>query len=194
MDGGLLQQIGDVLANEHPASSVDALLGGWGEQPEQLRQGLADVALLYEPFDQEALAFELLIEEPRLVALPTANPLASRDVVSLSQLQEKFVPTPGPYVWQVRTPDGVGTVPRVRDISHLLQLVELGEIVAMLPASVAVRFLRDLIRYRPVAELAPARLFVAWPSKSESAEVASFVRAAKKVAGAEVETPGRITP
>jgi hypothetical protein len=61
----------------------------------------------------------------------------------------------------------------------------------MLPASVAVRFLRDPIRYRPVAELAPARLFVAWPREPESAEVASFVRAAKKVAGteAEVETP-----
>lgn len=36
----------------HPAASVDALLGGWGEQPEQLRQELADVALLYEPYNQ----------------------------------------------------------------------------------------------------------------------------------------------
>ena len=64
----------------------------------------------------------------------------------------------------------------------------------MLPASVAVRFLRDPIRYRPVKELAPARLFVAWPREPESAEVASFVRAAKKVAGAEtdVETPGGV--
>jgi DNA-binding transcriptional LysR family regulator len=185
MDGGLLQQIGNALASEQPTASVEALLGGWGEQPEQLRQGLADVALLYEPFDQEGLAFELLIEEPRLVALPTAHPLAGYELVSLSQLEHEFAPTPGPYVWQVRTPDGVGTLPRVRDISHLLQLVELGEIVAMLPASVAVRFLRDPIRYRPVAGLAPARLFVAWPSESKSAEVASFVRAAKKVAGAE---------
>jgi DNA-binding transcriptional LysR family regulator len=187
MDGGLLQQIGNALASEQPTASVEALLGGWGEQPEQLRQGLADVALLYEPFDQEGLSFELLIEEPRLVALPTAHPLADRDVVSLAQLEVEFAPTPGPYVWQVRTPDGVGTLPRIRDISHLLQLVELGEIVAMLPASVAVRFLRDPIRYRPVAELAPARLFVAWPSESKSAEVASLVRAAKKVAGAETE-------
>jgi len=38
-----------------------------------------------------------------------------------------------------------------------------------------------------LGELAPARLFVAWPSEPESAEVASFVRAAKKVAGAETE-------
>jgi LysR substrate binding domain len=99
MDGGLLQQIGDVLANEHPAASVEALLGGWGEQPEQLRQGVADVALLYEPFDQKGLAFELLIEEPRLVALPTAHPLAGRDVVSLSRSRRSshrlLVPTSG---------------------------------------------------------------------------------------------------
>src|SRR5246127_5407220 len=39
MDGGLLQQIGDVLASERPATSVEALLGGWGEQPKQLRLG-----------------------------------------------------------------------------------------------------------------------------------------------------------
>src|ERR1700747_2905658 len=196
MDGGLLHQIGDVLAPDQPAASVEALLGRWGEQPEQLRQGLADVALLYEPFDQEALAFELLIEEPRLAALPTTDPLAGSDVVTLSQLEERFASTPGPYVWQARTPDGVGTLPRVRDISHLLQLVELGEIVAMLPASVAVRFLRDPIRYRPVAELPPARLFVAWPPERESAEVASFVRAAKKIAGAEaeVETSAGVAP
>jgi DNA-binding transcriptional LysR family regulator len=194
MDGGLLQQVGDLLAIEHPTVSVEALLGGWGEQPEQLRQGVADVALLYEPFDQEGLAFELLIEEPRLVALPTASSLAAQEVVSLSQLEEEFAPTPGPYVWQVRTPDGVGALPRIRDISHLLQLVELGEIVAMLPASVAVRFLRDPIRYRPVAELAPARLFVAWPRGSESAEIACFVDAARKVAGTEAEVEIRDSP
>ena len=182
MDGGLLQQIGELLAAEPSAVSIEPLLGGWGEQPEQLRQGLADVALLYEPFDQEDLAFQLLIEEPRLVALPTTDPLASCEVVPLPELEQRFAPNPGPYVWQARTPDGVSTLPPVRDISHLLHLVELGAIVAMLPSSVAIRFLRDPIRYRPVAELAPARLFVAWLSESQSTEVTSFVRAAKTVA------------
>jgi len=188
MDGGLLQQIGELLAARPPAISIEPLLGGWGEQPEQLRHGLADVALLYEPFDQDELAFEVLIEEPRLVALPTTDPLAACEVVSLSELERRFAPTPGPYVWQARGPDGVGALPRVRDISHLLHLVELGEIIAMLPASVAVRFLRDPIRYRPAPELAPARLFVAWLSESQSPEVTSFVRAATRVAAGEPTT------
>src|SRR6201981_3697774 len=94
MDGGLLQQIGDALAIEHPAASVRALLGGWGEQPEQLRQGLADVALLYEPFDQDELAFELLIEEPRLVALPITVTLAGCEAVSLPDLGKRLAPPP----------------------------------------------------------------------------------------------------
>jgi DNA-binding transcriptional LysR family regulator len=182
MDGGLLQQIGELLSADPPAVSIEPLLGGWGEQPEQLRQGLADVALLYEPFDQDELAFQLPLEEPRLVALPTTDPLAGCDFVSLSELEKRFAPTPGPYVWQARRPAGVGALPRVRDISHLLHLVELGEIVAMLPASVAVRFLRDPIRYRRAPELAPARLFVAWLSESQSPELTSFVRAATQVA------------
>jgi hypothetical protein len=57
----------------------------------------------------------------------------------------------------------------------------------MLPASVAIRFLRDSIRYRQVPELAPARIFVAWLSESRSPEVARFVRAAKTVAAGEPE-------
>lgn len=182
MDGGLLQQIGELLAADQSAVSIEPLLGGWGEQPEQLRKGLADVALLYEPFDQDELAFELLIEEPRLVALPSTDPLAGCEVVSLPDLERRFAPRPGPYVWQARIPGDVSTLPLVRDISHLLQLVELGEIIAMLPASVAIRFLRDSIRYRPVPQLAPARLFVAWLSESQSPEVTSFMRAAKTVA------------
>lgn len=182
MDGGLLQRIGVLLSDEVPGITIETLLGGWQEQPDQLRHGLADVALVYEPFDQERLTFQLLVEEPRLVALPTAPRLSAGDVVSLAELGEQFVPTPGPYVWQARRPDGVGTLPRVRDISHLLHLVEAGEIIAMLPASVAVRFLRPTIRYRRVAELPPARLFVAWLSGSASTDVASFVRAAATVA------------
>src|SRR4029079_13147423 len=51
MAGGLLQQIGNARTSDHPTASVEALRGGWGEQPDHWRQGLADVALLYEPFD-----------------------------------------------------------------------------------------------------------------------------------------------
>jgi hypothetical protein len=54
----------------------------------------------------------LLVEEPRLVALPTTDPLAGRDFVSLSELEKRFAPTPGPYVWQARGPEGVGALRR----------------------------------------------------------------------------------
>jgi DNA-binding transcriptional LysR family regulator len=188
MDGGLLEQVGALLATEEDPISLQALLGGWQEQPAQLRDGLADVALLYEPFDQRELTFRLLVEEPRLVALPTTSPLAEAKVVSLNELEGDFAPTPGPYVWQVRAPLGLATLPRIRDISQLLRLVELGEIIAMLPMSVAVRFMRASIRYRQVAELPPARLFVAWPTGSETGDVSRFVRAAASVISAEPTT------
>ena len=55
----------------------------------------------------------------------------------------------------------------------------------MLPASVAVRFLRSSIRYRRVRELPPARLFVAWLGGGASGDVAAFVRAAAAVAAGE---------
>ncbi len=50
-----------------------------------------------------------------------------------------------------------------RRMSQLLKLVELDRLVAMLPASVAARFGRLQIAYRPLRDAEPARLAVAWP-------------------------------
>lgn len=61
-------------------------------------------------------------------------------------------------------------------MSQLRALVERGELIALLPGSVAARFTRPEIVYRPVRDASPATLAVAWPRSSRSLATAAFVR------------------
>jgi DNA-binding transcriptional LysR family regulator len=83
-------------------------------------------------------------------------------------------------------PPGSGLI---KDLSQLFNLVEVGELVWFLPAWVARRFPRPNIAYRPVPELPPARLAVAWLSESRSPAVAAFVRTARDIAAAATPAP-----
>ncbi|MCX5554844.1 hypothetical protein [Streptomyces sp. NBC_00038] len=67
------------------------------------------------------------------------------------------------------------------DLPQIFRLVELGSIVYFFPASVASRYPRPEIAYRPVSDLKSATLAVAWPQDAHSAAIAPFVRAATKV-------------
>jgi hypothetical protein len=70
------------------------------------------------------------------------------------------------------------------DLPQIFKLIELGSIVCFFPASLTRRYLRPEIAYRPVEDLEPAVLSVAWPQQSRSAAVAAFVRAAGEAAAA----------
>jgi DNA-binding transcriptional LysR family regulator len=76
-------------------------------------------------------------------------------------------------------------------MSQLLKLVELGQLIALLPASVAARFVRPQITYRPVPDARPATLAVAWPRSSRSLATAAFVRVITELAAAERSTDDR---
>jgi hypothetical protein len=60
-------------------------------------------------------------------------------------------------------------------------------------ASVTRRYPRPEIAYRPVSDLEPATLAVAWPQDSHSPAVAAFARAAATVAGAAAPEAGNST-
>jgi hypothetical protein len=78
VDGGLLPQILDAYCADDAALPPELVLGGFGEQAQALRDGLADVGLLLCPFDGRGLDSEPLLTEPLLAALAAADPLAAR--------------------------------------------------------------------------------------------------------------------
>jgi DNA-binding transcriptional LysR family regulator len=173
-DAGLLPEIvrrlGDI--------PVDLILGGPGEQIPALRDGRADVALAVSPFDDRDIDSEPLVTGRRVVALPAQDPLASRETVSLPDLSGRKLPNGSKAdSGGVEPPES----PHLRDLAQLFNLVEIGALVWFLPEWVASRFPRPGIAYRPVEELPPAILSVAWPAESRSPAVAAFAETALRI-------------
>ena len=126
----------------------------------------------------------ILVTEPLLVALPAADPLAARITIRLPDLAGRRMPNGSPADSGDTAPPPPPGSALVKDLSQLFNLVEVGELVWFLPAWVARRFPRPNIANRPVLELPPATLAVAWLSESRSPAVAAFVRTAHEMAAA----------
>jgi len=186
LDGGLLEQTIEAYDREQPGVPIEVMLCGWGEQAQLLREGQADVALMYQPherIDEREADFDVVLEEPQVVALPAEHPLASRRAVGVAELEADYELTPGTVIWRPRRTDrSIEDRLRIGDMSQLLKLVELGQLIALLPASVATRFVRPQITYRPVPDARRATLAVAWPRSSRSLATAAFVRVITELA------------
>ncbi|MFF7244817.1 LysR family transcriptional regulator [Embleya sp. NPDC008237] len=172
-DAGLLEPILDCYAREPGAVPVAIRLCGWHEQPRLLRCGEADVALIHEPFDHTGLDAEPLTAEPRVVALAAAHPLSDRDHLTLADL--------GLHAGDLyRFLDEIRQ--ETRDLAQLLTLVGLGRVNPLLPASVAARYPRPGVVYRPVSDAPPSVLAIAWPQQSRSTATAALIRTAATTA------------
>jgi DNA-binding transcriptional LysR family regulator len=183
VDGGLLPQILDAYCADNAALPPQLVLGGFGEQPQALREGRADVGLLLRPFDDRGLDSEPLLTEPLLAALAAADPLAARTRLCLADLAGRRLP--GGSAASHGRPAGprrAGQAPPASNLSEIFSLVETGSAVFFAPASVARRYPRPGIAYRPVSDLPDSTLAVAWPQDARSPAIAAFVRAACTVA------------
>ncbi|MGW1894933.1 LysR family transcriptional regulator [Streptomyces sp. NPDC002004] len=172
-DAGLLEPILARFASEPAAVPVAVRLCGWHEQPQLLRQGEADAALVHEPFDRTGLDSETLIAEPRVAALAATHTLAKRDRLALADLGLR----PDDVHRHIEQNRIEG-----RDLAQLLTLVALGGPTALLPVSVAGRYPRPGVVYRPVPDAPPSALAIAWPQQSRSTATAALVRASAFVA------------
>ncbi|GGP11041.1 LysR family transcriptional regulator [Nonomuraea glycinis] len=176
-DAGLLDAILTRLAADPAALPVTIRLCGWGEQPALLRQGEADAALIYVPFDQTGLDFETVAVEPRVAAVPAGHPLAARGHARFAELGLPISEPVRPDELR-RFLDQVVDEYGIRDLPQLLKLVELGEIITLLPESIVARYPRPGVAYLSLPDTPPATLAIAWPQQSRSPATAALVRAA----------------
>jgi DNA-binding transcriptional LysR family regulator len=177
---GLLDKILAGYAADPASKPVAIRLCGWQEHTRLLREGHADAALLYEPFDHTGLDAETVATELRVVALAAAHPLAQRDRVSLADINLPDLKPGHPGDLDRRLGQLTDRY-EVRDLPQLLTLVEFGDIVTLLPESIAARYPRPGLVYRPVPDAPPATLAIAWPQQSRSMATAALVRAASSL-------------
>ncbi|WP_436524550.1 LysR family transcriptional regulator [Actinoplanes sp. HUAS TT8] len=185
-DAGMLPRILDEFRRDPAAIPVEVLLGGRGDQVAALRDGRADVGLMPGPFDERGLDTESLLTEPRVVALPAGDPLAAHTELCLADLAGRTQPSGAPAD---RADSGEVVPARQLDLAQIFNLIEIGSMVLFTPVSVARRHQRPTIAYRPVRDLGPSTLKVAWPQDSHSSAVAAFVRICGTVAASTGDLP-----
>ncbi|MBQ0888391.1 LysR family transcriptional regulator [Streptomyces sp. RM72] len=180
-DANLLSGILAAYAGRPDAGRVDILFGGATDRADHVRDGRADVALLYAPFDDmTGLDHETLLVEGRVAILPPDHRLASRSAVTLADLAQETLPRWKGVRWTGAPEAGQG--PEVTDAAEVLHMIRLGRTVALLPRSLAQPMRPDLV-YRPVTDAPDSELVLAWSQDDRRTMVASFITAAVDAAG-----------
>jgi DNA-binding transcriptional LysR family regulator len=181
------QQIIAAFALRHPDWTVDMQQAAWSDATAGLAGGDTDVALLRLPFPgQDDMRIEVLLTEPRWVALPATHPLAAQDQIPFHQLwDEPFIAAPvesGCWrdYWLAAGerqghPIRIGAVTDQPDT--FLTAIANGDGIALAPESAARYYSRPGITYRPVTGLSPSQVCVAWPPSNDSNPVVQdFIR------------------
>lgn len=185
------------FAVERPQAEVSIRNVSFDDPSGGVRDGRADVALVWRPFDEQGLACEPLFTDQRVAVLPADHPLAAQPFVDADALAAE------PFVW-VAQMDAVardfwtladardGRPPRIgatiTGFEDLFAAVRAGRAVAASPKSVtgALPF-TDLVT-RPVRGLAPAIVAACWRADDHRPLVQAFVRCARRVAEARLHT------
>lgn len=181
-DARLLSGILAAYAHEPGAHQVDVLFGGATDRADYLRDGRADVALLYAPFDDlTGLDHQTLTIEGRVAILPRGHRLAARTELRLADLEHETLPR-----WKGVPDSGdhpeSGDGPEIADVPQMIQMISLGRTIALLPRSLIEPAPPGLVCV-PVTDAAPSRMVVAWSQRDQRPLVASFVAAAVTASG-----------
>jgi DNA-binding transcriptional LysR family regulator len=192
--------LGPVLAafgRDRPGWRVAMTQMSWQDPTALLRSGEVDVGFVRHPVpDLDVLAHLVVRTEPRILALPAGHPLAARDTVRFDDLlDETFVPLPpGPWrdYWLCTELRG-GRPPRttepVSGPEEWSAAISMGRGLAVTAASTADHYARPGIAFRPLPELSPSTVSVAWRRDDRQPQVRDFVRACGTIPPTPPPTP-----
>lgn len=180
-------QIIAAFTDRRPQWRVEMRQATWTDPTAGLADGDVDAAFVRMPFPaQDALKVEVLFDEPRWLALPTAHPLAKLDRLSFDQLwDEPFVAAPAETGWWrdywLGTDERAGRPPRIGAVANQpdewLTAIANGYGVALAPRSASRFYARPGVAYRPVTGVSASQVGVAWhPATGADPVIRDFVR------------------
>jgi DNA-binding transcriptional LysR family regulator len=142
---------------------------------------------------QTELEVEVIAQEPRLVALAVAHPLAARETLAFAELAEEgFITNPvvrdhgaRPMRWlaEQRRHGLPGRVAaQSTGVLEILTLVAAGRGVCLVPSAVARHYARDDVTYVPVKDAEPAVVSLAWRQGAVIPALAAFIETVRELA------------
>jgi DNA-binding transcriptional LysR family regulator len=197
MPGILPTETVRALRQRFPDLSVDVVRTSWDDQVEMVLDGRIDASFVRFPIKRRGLRVIPLYTEPRVVVLPATHPLAARETVRVADLagldllqNPQAVPE-----WRDASAAVRGTAPsppsRARTVEEKLEMVagELG--VVILPASTARFYTRPDVTCRPVEDLAPNQVALAYQAGRDSVELRAIEEIVREryLKGASTDTP-----
>ena len=173
----------------HPGWTVELKLHPWSDPTAGLLDRTSDIAFIWLPVpDQQELTCETLRTEPRYVVLWRRHPLAPRGELRIADLlDEPFVALPPSAgvlrdYWLAldqRTGHPVRIGAQVESPDETFEAVAAGQGVALLSAGNAELYSRPGIVARPVVDLPPAELAIAWRADAGRSILDEFAQAAR---------------
>lgn len=174
-DAGMLSELLGEYANHPGARQVDILFHPGRERASLVREGRADAALLYTPFEESiGLTTTTIHIEGRVAVLPTDHRLAERSSATSDDLAGETFPR-----WRgIASDDAQG--PEINDVAELFPLVRLGRVIAVLP--------RSLVGHPPpgtscvpVTDAHPSSIVLGCRDNDDRASVRALMSAARTV-------------
>ncbi|MGP5921697.1 LysR family transcriptional regulator [Brachybacterium alimentarium] len=174
-DAGLLSTLLQEYANHPGARQVDIMFHPGVERAALVRDGRADAALLYSPFEStDGLMTATLHVEDRVAVLPVGHRLADSMNISLDELDNDTFPR-----WFGRDDDGTGG-PAISDVAELFPLVRLGRVVAVLPRSLAGLAGEGTVSV-PVSDASPSAIVIGCRADDDRGPMRALMTAARSV-------------
>ncbi len=190
---GVLPAVRARLGRVEPGARLEFRQIGWGDPTAGLAAGSVDAAFVWLPLPDPAPYATLRVaREPRVVALPTGHPLAGRDELRLSDLlDEPFLALPASAGvlrdhW-LAVPERSGIPVRIgaeiSDTEGAYEALTSGLGVCLLAAGNVANLERGGVVTRPVIDIGPCELVLAWRRDADGPLLRAFVAACTEVVG-----------
>ena len=171
----------DVALEVRPFSVADAIAA--------LGSGRAQVAFVRPPLSVGGLSMVTISSEPRVAVLPADHPLADGaevDPSALAREPQVFVEGADPAqadFWTLAAHRGDAALrigAHIASFDEFFGVVSAGLAVGACPASAAEQLASAYpgVRFRPIRDVDPTTVAVAWPTSHETAATRAFVRTA----------------
>jgi DNA-binding transcriptional LysR family regulator len=155
-----------------------------------VRRRIVDVALVWAATENPEVTLETLVEEPRVVCLSAASPLAARPTLSFAEVEDLPVPglPIGPsrgvadylHLDEFRGRPAVESDVAPRSLEEMVWLISSGRAVCLGPASLAEMFARPGVVAIPLSDVDPVPIVLARRSDDRRPVIRAFSRLARE--------------